>query len=96
MLKVVEIDYLDDSKLLCKFNNGERRVLDLKKTLNKKDIYAKIILGSDIVQQAKIGSFGEIFWENAAEIQDLDGSMITCDYDISPEFAYHNSDLIEK
>ena len=96
MLKVEQIIFLDDSSLLCVFNNGEHRILDLKKSLSKNDLHAKKILTTSFLHQAKIGSFGEIYWENAGEIQELNGSFVSCDYDISPEFAYYNSDLIEK
>ncbi|MFK7901123.1 MAG: hypothetical protein AB8B61_10250 [Cyclobacteriaceae bacterium] len=65
------------------------KVLELKKVLSGK--YANKILNSTTFPTAKIGQFGEIYWSDIAEMKDENGNTISCAYDLSPEFAYHNS-----
>ena len=60
--------------------------------LDSNQKYARRIFDADVFRQAKIGSLGEIYWENIAEIKMLDGKIQPCNYDISPEFAYLNSE----
>ena len=48
-------------------------------------------MDNNTYKAAKIGSFGEIYWENVGEMKDYDGTIIACAYDISPEFAYYHS-----
>jgi hypothetical protein len=43
---------------------------------------------------AKIGEMGQILWDNAAEMKDENGNLFLCDYDISAEYAYYNSNII--
>jgi len=54
----------------------------------------KKLIDNDTYKTAKIGSFGEIYWENVGEMKNYDGTIIACEYDISPEFAYYNSTKI--
>ena len=93
MDKITDISFLELFKILCTFNNGEQRILDLTLILNDK--YSKKICNEGIFKQAKVGSLGEIYWEGIAEIKDLNGNVIPCEYDISPEFAHMNSIPIE-
>jgi hypothetical protein len=51
-------------------------------------------MDNNIYKAAKIGSFGEIYGEEIAEMKDYDGSIIPCNYDMSPEFVYQNSTKI--
>lgn len=94
MKRVVEISVSKPFKLLCLFNNGENRVLDLEKVLDRNQKFTKAIFNDNVFTNVKIDSFGGIFWEGIAEIKDLDGTTKPCEYDISPEFVYHNSDPI--
>ena len=62
-----------------------------------KDKYAiKILNNEAIFKAAKVDEFGEIFWQDVAEIVDLNGEKIACEYDLSPEFVYHNSEPIKE
>jgi len=96
MKKITKISFENPFKLNCLFNNGENRVLDLEKVLDKTQKYSKKIFEGDTFSNAKIGSFGEIYWENLAEIKKLNGEIVSCEYDISPEFAYLKSEPINK
>ncbi len=90
MRKIIELELLEDNIMICKFDNNEQRILNLREVV--KDKYAKkIIADVDIFKKAKIGQFGEIYWASIAEIKDQDGVVHSCEYDISPEFAYLNS-----
>ncbi len=90
MIKIVKIEFLENNKILCLFDNKELRLLNLSEHLNDK--YAiKILSNERIFRAAKVGGFGEIFWSDIGEIVELNGAVNVCDYDISPEFAYFNS-----
>ena len=91
MIKIKDILPQKEYKIVCIFNTGEKRLLDLKQTLDQNDKYAKKIFNKDVFYQVKLGEFGEIYWDGIAEIIDLDGNPVICEYDISPEFAYNNS-----
>jgi hypothetical protein len=91
MFKVINISVLDSFQIQCSFNTGETKILDLTKTLDQNNKFVKKLIENDRYKSAKIGLFGEIYWENIGEIKDYDGSIISCEYDISPEFAYYNS-----
>lgn len=70
-------------------------MIDLNKTLKGK--YANKILNNEAVfKSALIGDFGEIYWANVAEITDLNGNKTPCEYDMSPEFVYQNSTLLNQ
>ena len=92
--KIVKISIREPYKLLCFFNNGEQRILDLEKVLDPKKKFVSKIFDSTTFNKAKIGSFGEVYWEDVAEMKDLNGNTIACEYDICPDFAYLNSNPI--
>jgi hypothetical protein len=94
MHKITNISILEAFKICCIFNNGEKKVLDLFKVLDDSNKYKSKVLNDAVFHLAKIGSFGEIYWDNIGEIKNYDGSILTCEYDISPEFAYFNSTKI--
>jgi hypothetical protein len=90
MKKIIKIEFCENNQIICHFDNNELRIIDLSKTIKDKYI-TKILSDETIFKSAKIGEFGELYWANAAEIKDLNGKIIPCEYDISPEFAYYNS-----
>ena len=94
MYKIIDIAFLDKFQLVCHFNNGEKRILDLTTSLDFSDKFAKKVIEKDTFKKAKIGMFGELLWEEVGKIKDFDGSIISCAYDISPEFAYFHSSKI--
>jgi len=94
MKKIVDIELLDSFKMICVFENGERKILDLTKTLDKSHRYAEKVFSEEIFRKTKIGSMGQIYWEGIAEIVNLDGHSVPCEYDMSPEFVYLNSSKI--
>ena len=90
MIKIVQIKLIESKRVVCYFNNNEVRILDLTDTLNDK--YANSILSDDAVfMRVQVGQMGEICWPDLAEMRGVNGEIIPCAYDISPEFAYHYS-----
>lgn len=96
MLRVIEILKTPPFYLQCKFNNGVIRKLNVKPIIENHMYLNGVedLLDETIFNQVKIGEFGEIVWTKIVKtIQD--GKEVKWDYDISPEFAYHNSTFIE-
>ncbi|MBC6427601.1 MAG: DUF2442 domain-containing protein [Ekhidna sp.] len=91
MNKITKISISEPYKLLCFFNNGEQRILDLEKVLDPEKKFVSKVLTVNTFKKVRIDSFGGISWEGVAEMKDLDGKIIPCDYDICPDFAYLNS-----
>ena len=94
MYKVTNISILDEFQIQCTFNTGETKLLDVSKSLDIKNKFVQKLMDNNTYKAAKIGSFGEIYWENVGEMKDYDGTIIACAYDISPEFAYYHSTKI--
>lgn len=91
MLKIKSISIIENYKILCFFNNGKKRIFDLEQSLDLTNKYVKKILTPQIFSKVTIGKFGEIKWDDEGEIKDYDGTILSCEYDISPEFVYQNS-----
>ncbi len=93
MLKAVEIINSNPYKIVCKFNTGEIREINLENLILESNslVNKEKLLDPAFFNKAAIGNFGELFWENAAYIRDLKGEMISCEFDLSPEFVYFNS-----
>lgn len=64
MLKVTNVEYLGDYVLLCSFNNGQQRKVDLAPLLQ----YPAFEELKDKSQFVQFGLDGTIFWANGADI----------------------------
>ena len=93
MIKPIEIIEIQPFFLTFKFNNGEVKKLFVEPILKNESnqLIAEKILKADFFKQVKIGDLGQIYWQNAAFMKDENGNTISCEYDMSPEFIYHNS-----
>jgi hypothetical protein len=93
MIKVNNITKIENYCIEILFNNGEQKTIDFKPIIdnNYNDIFIKKLLNINQFKQAKVGTLGEIYWENMATMKDTNGGVITCNYDCSPEFIYMNS-----
>ncbi|MEO6189351.1 MAG: hypothetical protein ABIO44_02300 [Saprospiraceae bacterium] len=91
MIKAKAILDIKPYSITCSFNNGEVRRLDVEKVLSKENKYVQEILTLPIFSQAKIGEFGELYWEDVAKMKDLNGNEIPCAFDPSPEFVYFHA-----
>ncbi len=94
-INLSKIEFSENGKILCFFANGELRLFNVREKI--KDRYIdKIISDNEIFKSAKIGKLGEIYWADMGEIKDLQGNVISCEYDVSPEFIYNNSKVVKK
>lgn len=64
MLKVTNVEYLGDYILLCSFNNGQQKKVDLAPLLQ----YPAFEELKDKDQFIQFGLDGTIFWANGADI----------------------------
>lgn len=64
MLKVINVEYLGDYVLLCSFNNGQQKIVDLAPLLQ----YPAFEELKDKEQFLQFGLDGTIFWANGADI----------------------------
>lgn len=93
MIKVKSIEKSDNYSLQILFSNGEIKLIDFANIIqaNKDNNYFKILAKPEAFAKVKVGTLGEIYWENIATIKDLDGSILPCNFDFSPEFIYANA-----
>jgi hypothetical protein len=64
ILKVTDVDYLGDYTLLCTFNDGTKKKVDLTPLL-KYPAYKEL---EDKKQFVQFGLMSTIFWANGADI----------------------------
>lgn len=64
MLTVIDVEYLGDYNLLCSFNNGMQKKVDLTPLL-KYSAYEEL---KDKAKFIQFGLDGTIFWANGADI----------------------------
>ena len=93
MIKVNKIIEAKPFYIICQFNNGEIKKLMVEDILKnqKNNPYSKKIEDAVFFATVKIGEFGQLYWENGAQMKDEKGNSFVCEYDMSPEFIYHNS-----
>jgi hypothetical protein len=94
MIKPQEIISITPYCIVCKCNNGEIRKIDISLKLNTNDLLVQKILKTNVFFTAQIGELGQIYWNNIASIKDINGELVACEYDLSPEFFYYNSVLV--
>lgn len=92
MLRVVEIQKNAPYKLVCRFNNGIEKQLDVLPIIeNHKHILGvETLLNESVFNEVRIGRFGEILWPKIVKTNQ-NGQIELWDYDISPEYAYSHS-----
>lgn len=95
MNKITNLSIQKPFKILCTFKNGENRLFNVEQSLAKNKKYTNKILSQDVFNEVKVGSLGELYWDGVAEMKDLHDNMISCEYDICPDFVYINSELID-
>jgi hypothetical protein len=91
MLKINHIQLQDNFRINCRFNNGISKTIDIKPLLEKHKHLPGIekLKDKKVFFNARIGSFGEIVWDNIIQFTDTPGNE-PWNYDISPEFVYYN------
>ncbi len=93
MLKAIEILDIIPYCITCKFNTGEVRKIDMKEIISNSNSYVdkEKLLNIEFFKKVSIGEFGELQWSNAAFMRDENNEWVKCEFDLSPEFVYHNS-----
>ncbi|GAB5466901.1 MAG: hypothetical protein Kapaf2KO_23370 [Candidatus Kapaibacteriales bacterium] len=90
MIKLTKIEF-DGDIIICHFNNGETKLLELTSIKQIKDEFISKIIEEKLITNAEIGRYGELIWPNLAFMFNRNGEKIKCDYDFSPEYVYENS-----
>ena len=96
MIKAVEIIDVNQYNIICKFNNGEVKQINLEKFILESNSFVnkQKLLDPLFFKQAEIGNLGQLYWANAAYFKDENGNKMSCEFDLSPEFIYHNSVIV--
>ena len=91
MLKISHINLLEDYTILCTFNNGITKAIDILPLMEKHKHLTGIekLKEKNVFSNARIGIFGEIVWDKIIRLSDS-GKDEMWDYDISPEFVFYN------
>jgi Protein of unknown function (DUF2442) len=91
MLKVEKIAKIEPYKMVCLFNNGVEKNLDILPLLeNHKHLRGiEQLKEPTVFFKVKIGELGQIYWENIILNSNTNEYW---DYDISPEFIYHQNE----
>ncbi len=91
MLKVTEILKLTPYIIHCKFNTGEIKKINIKPLIESQTHLdgIKSLYDENIFKNVKIGSMGEIYWENIVTTSYQNKKYIW-NYDLSPEFIFEN------
>jgi len=94
MIRVTEIIEKTPYYLLCKFNDGSVKKLDILPLINNHTHLKGVetLLNEAVFRNVRIGELGEIVWDRIVKTTD-NGVETYWDYDISPEFAYQNGYL---
>ena len=87
MLKIEKILDIKPYTIVCKFNNGIEKKINVTPLIQLHSHLEGIEKLKDelIFNSAKIGIFGELYWENI--ITGDDNTL--WNYDISPEFIFY-------
>jgi hypothetical protein len=92
MIRIIQITVIPHYNLICKFNSGAIKKLDILPIIEQHKHLTGVesLLNEEIFKNVKIGQFGEILWEKIVRTE-YNGQLMCWDYDISPEFAYQNA-----
>ena len=88
MIRVTEIIDKSPYSLLCKFNDGAVKKVDILPLIEDHKHLKGVerLLNKAVFDNVRIGEFGEIVWDRIVQTID-NGEEIYWDYDISPQRA---------
>ncbi len=93
MLRIKKIINIEPFQITGMFNDGQIKMLDIFPIIQNHIHLRGVesLLNESIFNKAQLGDFGEIFWSNIVETKD----KYLMNYDISPEYFYHNGENVE-
>lgn len=92
MIRITEIKVAPNYKLICRFNSGDIKNLDVLPIIeqHKHLMGVEKLLNKNVFNNVRIGEFGEIVW-NKIVTTEHKGQVVCWDYDISPEYAFQHA-----
>jgi hypothetical protein len=93
MFKVKKIITVTPYSIVCELNNGILKKLDILPLIEKHSNFKGIdqLKNKATFESVAIGDMGEIFWKNIITTSNNE----KWNYDISPEFIFHNGITID-
>jgi hypothetical protein len=93
MFKVNKIIAVTPYSIVCELNNGILKKLDILPLIEKHANFQGIdqLKNKATFESVAIGDMGEIFWKNIITTSNNE----KWNYDISPEFIFHNGITID-
>jgi hypothetical protein len=94
MFKVKKIIAVTPYSIVCELNNGIKKKLDILPLIEKHSNFKGIdqLKNKATFESVAIGEMGEIFWKNIITTANNE----KWNYDISPEFIFHNGITLSK
>ena len=89
MYTITQIIDIKPYQIAAKFNTGEIRTINFAPLIEK----FPALKNPDTFKKARIDDYPTICWDNLALIRELDGTVISCPLDFSPETLYQLSTL---
>lgn len=87
MYTVTQIIDIKPYQIAAKFNTGEIRTINFAPLVEK----FKVLKDPAIFIKARINDYPTVCWDDLALIRELDGTVIPCLLDFSPETLYQLS-----
>lgn len=89
MIKINRIVDIKPYQIKAKFNTGEIRTINFLPLIEK----FTVLKNPAVFAKAKIGDYPTISWDGLGRMQELDGTIVACPLDFSPETLYQLSTL---
>jgi hypothetical protein len=91
MIKVAKIVEIAPYYIVCDFNNGVKKRLEILPLIEsqKKFRGIELLKEKEIFESARIGIMGEVLWKDIITIKNE-----LWNYDISPEFIFYNGTTV--
>lgn len=93
MYKVSEVFELKPYTIVCLFTNGIKKELEVLPLIESHAHLQGIeqLKNKDVFKKVAVGEMGEVFWENII----MSKTNERWNYDISPEYIFHNGITIK-
>lgn len=98
MIRVKKIEKIENYSIWIRFSNDELRILNVRELNfnNHNNTFIQKLFNPEKFPKVSIGNLGQICWSDIAEMKNIDGNVISCEFDMSPEYVYASSIKYEK